>query len=118
MQQVAQYLGGERDYTLIKGGTGPLVYPAAHVYIYTALYYITDQGREIARAQVLFAALYIGVLGVVMACYRMAQVCLNLIASVLVEREGGRWSVVGWESRPLSRVLGKILAYFWMVRGL
>ncbi|KAI9870310.1 MAG: dolichyl-P-Man:Man(5)GlcNAc(2)-PP-dolichol alpha-1,3-mannosyltransferase [Pleopsidium flavum] len=72
-QQIAQYLSGERDYTLIKGSTGPLVYPAAHVYIYTALYYITDQGRDILLAQVLFAGLYLGVLGVVMACYRVAE---------------------------------------------
>ena len=28
MQQIAQYRSGERDYTLIKGDTGPLVYPA------------------------------------------------------------------------------------------
>ncbi len=28
MQQIAQYRSGERDYTLIKGQTGPLVYPA------------------------------------------------------------------------------------------
>ena len=74
MQQVAQYVGGERDYTLIKGGTGPLVYPAAHVYIYTALYHVTDQGRSIALAQALFVALYVGVLAVVMGCYRMAKV--------------------------------------------
>jgi len=28
MQQIIQYRNGERDYTLIKGDTGPLVYPA------------------------------------------------------------------------------------------
>jgi len=28
MQQIAQYRSGERDYTLMKGDTGPLVYPA------------------------------------------------------------------------------------------
>ena len=28
MQQIVQYRNGERDYTLIKGDTGPLVYPA------------------------------------------------------------------------------------------
>lgn len=28
MQQIVQYRSGERDYTLIKGDTGPLVYPA------------------------------------------------------------------------------------------
>lgn len=74
MQQVAQYRAGERDYTLIKGGTGPLVYPAAHVYLYTALYHVTDEGRNIALAQALFAGLYVGVLAVVMGCYRMAKV--------------------------------------------
>jgi len=76
MQQVAQYLAGERDYTLIKGGTGPLVYPAAHVYFYTALYHVTDQGRNIALAQAMFAGLYVSVLAVVMGCYRMAKVCV------------------------------------------
>ena len=30
MQQIAQYRSGERDYTLIKGDTGPLVYPAGN----------------------------------------------------------------------------------------
>lgn len=77
MQQIGQYVSGERDYTLIKGGTGPLVYPAAHVYIYTGLYRITNGGKDVLLAQTLFAVLYVGVLGLVMACYRMAKVgCL------------------------------------------
>lgn len=74
MEQVAQYIAGERDYTKIKGGTGPLVYPAAHVYIYTALYYITDEGRNILLAQQLFALLYQVTLMIVMACYWQAKV--------------------------------------------
>lgn len=74
MQQVSQYLAGERDYTLLKGDTGPLVYPAAHVYIYSALSYLTDNGRNIRLAQILFWALYLEVLSVVMACYRLAKV--------------------------------------------
>ncbi|KAL8720193.1 MAG: hypothetical protein Q9225_002923 [Loekoesia sp. 1 TL-2023] len=73
MQQVSQYLNGERDYALIKGGTGPLVYPAAHVYIYSILYKLTDGGKNILLAQAIFAWLYLGTLTVVMACYRMAQ---------------------------------------------
>jgi alpha-1,3-mannosyltransferase len=75
MQQIAQYGAGERDYTKIYGGTGPLVYPAAHVYIYNALHYVTDHGRDILLAQVIFGVVYLVTLGLVMLCYREARVC-------------------------------------------
>ena len=74
MEQVSQILDGERDYTLIKGGTGPLVYPAAHVYIYSALHYVTNGGKDIFLAQIIFGVLYLGTLSLVMACYRAAKV--------------------------------------------
>ena len=74
MEQVAQYRGGERDYTAIKGGTGPLVYPAAHLYMYTALHAITDGGKNIMLAQIIFLGLYLASLNLVMACYRQAKV--------------------------------------------
>ena len=82
MQQVHQYLQGERDYALIKGDTGPLVYPAAHVYIYSGLYRVTNGGKDILLAQIVFGGLYIAVLSVVMACYRQAKVgcTLQLVA--------------------------------------
>jgi alpha-1,3-mannosyltransferase len=73
MQQVSLYHAGERDYTAIKGSTGPLVYPAAHVYIYSFLHSLTDEGRDIAFGQVLFAVLYILTLGTVMVCYIRAR---------------------------------------------
>ncbi len=76
MQQISQYRNGERDYTLIKGDTGPLVYPAAHVYIYNLLYLLIDGGKNILLAQVIFGGVYLSVLSVVMACYRMAKVLL------------------------------------------
>jgi len=74
MEQIEQFVNGERDYTMIKGGTGPLVYPAAHVYIYWALYHITDKGKNILLAQRLFGILYLSTLAIVMACYRRAKV--------------------------------------------
>lgn len=74
MTQVEQYISGERDYYNIKGGTGPLVYPAAHVYIYKALYGLTDRGVNIVRAQLIFAGLYLCTLALVVVCYRRAGV--------------------------------------------
>jgi alpha-1,3-mannosyltransferase len=74
MQQVSQYLAGERNYELIKGDTGPLVYPAAHVYTYAALHRLTDEGRDILRAQCIFAGVYMAALAVVLAVYRRAGV--------------------------------------------
>lgn len=74
MQQVGQYVGGERDYIKLYGDTGPLVYPAAHVYIYRALYAITDQGQDIKLAQYIFIGLYLATLLLVMQCYRAAKV--------------------------------------------
>jgi hypothetical protein len=57
MQQVSLFLSGERDYSNLKGDTGPLVYPAGHVYIYSGLYYLTDEGRNIKVAQCIFMLL-------------------------------------------------------------
>lgn len=75
MQQIEIYLAGERNYTKIHGDTGPLVYPAMHVYIYRWLYEFTQDGKNILSAQIIFGVLYIFTLGVVMACYRRAKVC-------------------------------------------
>ncbi|EUC38263.1 glycosyltransferase family 58 protein [Bipolaris zeicola 26-R-13] len=74
MQQIAIYLKGERDYKLISGSTGPLVYPGAHVWIYKHLYKWTDEGRNIALAQYIFAVVYLMTLALVMQCYRKARV--------------------------------------------
>lgn len=79
MEQIQLFQDGEREYTKIEGGTGPLVYPAAHVWIYNLLYHITDRGKDILLAQKLFAGLYLLNLAVVMACYRKAKVGTRLL---------------------------------------
>ncbi|KAK6531533.1 dolichyl-P-Man:Man(5)GlcNAc(2)-PP-dolichol alpha-1,3-mannosyltransferase [Arthrobotrys megalospora] len=73
MEQVSQYRAGERDYRNIKGGTGPLVYPAGHVYIYNWLYSLTDGGVQRERVQAVFWVAYMATLWLVMACYRKAS---------------------------------------------
>lgn len=51
MKQVTGFTGGERDYSKLKGDTGPLVYPAGFLYIYSAIQYVT--GGEVFPAQVI-----------------------------------------------------------------
>jgi hypothetical protein len=98
MQQIAIYLKGERDYTKITGDTGPLVYPGAHVWIYKQLYRITDEGRDVQRAQYVFALVYLGALALVLQCYRRARVRLR---SCHVAR-GAR--LTSWRIGPPVRV--------------
>ncbi|EME78375.1 glycosyltransferase family 58 protein [Pseudocercospora fijiensis CIRAD86] len=74
MQQITLYLRGERTYSKISGDTGPLVYPAAHIYIYTTLHNLTSSGENIFLAQTLFAALYLFTLYIVIQTYRQAGV--------------------------------------------
>ncbi|KAJ3778226.1 glycosyltransferase family 58 protein [Lentinula raphanica] len=72
MVQVELYLKGERDYSRISGPTGPLVYPAGHVYIFRFLHDITDAGRNIRFAQHLYALLYIFSVALASAIYGKA----------------------------------------------
>ncbi|CAI9104914.1 OLC1v1003704C1 [Oldenlandia corymbosa var. corymbosa] len=67
MSQVSGFLEGERDYGNLKGDTGPLVYPAGFLYVYSAIQYVT--GGQVFPAQILFGILYIVNLGIVLAIY-------------------------------------------------
>ncbi|KAF9905920.1 dolichyl-P-Man:Man(5)GlcNAc(2)-PP-dolichol alpha-1,3-mannosyltransferase [Linnemannia zychae] len=69
MQEVSGYLKGETDYTKLRGDTGPLVYPAGFVYIYSTLYYATEFGENILRGQWIFMGLYLMTLVVVFSIY-------------------------------------------------
>lgn len=69
MQEVEGFLNGTLDYSKLRGDTGPLVYPAGFLYIFSALYYITAQGARIKIAQYIFAVLYIALLALVFRIY-------------------------------------------------
>jgi alpha-1,3-mannosyltransferase len=47
MQQVSQFKAGERDYMKMYGGTGPLVYPAGFLYVFSILHTVTNGGENI-----------------------------------------------------------------------
>lgn len=59
MQEVEGFLNGTFDYSKLRGDTGPLVYPAGFVYIYSIFYYITDLGKDIYLAQHIFLAIFL-----------------------------------------------------------
>lgn len=85
MEEVDGYESGERDYTKIEGNTGPLVYPAGFLYIFSGLKRLTDEGSNIFKAQVIFAGIYIVNLAVVLVLYCYGRIpsfaaCLLLIS--------------------------------------
>jgi alpha-1,3-mannosyltransferase len=49
MQEVGGFLDGERNYSNLRGNTGPLVYPAGFVYIFSVLRWLTDDGVNIVK---------------------------------------------------------------------
>ncbi|TKY87011.1 hypothetical protein EX895_003688 [Sporisorium graminicola] len=57
--QADLFIKGERDYARLDppNGSGPCVYPAAHLYIYSFFHWLTDGGANILPAQHVFAAL-------------------------------------------------------------
>ena len=73
MQEVTYYINGERNYVNMKGDTGPLVYPAGFLYVFSALYHATDQGSNLALAQYIFIGVYLLVLVVVLYVYAIGK---------------------------------------------
>ncbi len=66
MQEVAPVIHNSTfDYSQLRGDTGPLVYPAGFVWIFSAFYWLTDQGGDLRLAQYLYAALYLLTLSLV-----------------------------------------------------
>jgi hypothetical protein len=58
IQEVEAWLEGETDYMNIRGDTGPLVYPAGFLYLFAWLRWLTDDGKNIAKAQSIFIGIY------------------------------------------------------------
>ncbi|KAI7963089.1 hypothetical protein MJO28_001183 [Puccinia striiformis f. sp. tritici] len=73
MQQIRGYSLGERNYLKLRGDTGPIVYPAGFVHIYSILYSLTQQGQDVKLAQYLFGVVYLITMGFVLAIYKHCQ---------------------------------------------
>ncbi|KAH8117363.1 glycosyltransferase family 58 protein [Phellopilus nigrolimitatus] len=83
MYHVELYLKGERDYSAISGPTGPLVYPAGHVYIHEAVYKATSSGLNIPLAQQIYGGLYLVSIALSCAIYLQAGGIPNWVLLIL-----------------------------------
>ncbi|XP_061394191.1 lethal(2)neighbour of tid protein [Musca vetustissima] len=73
MQECEGFLNGTTDYAQLRGDTGPLVYPAAFVYIYSALYFLTSHGENIRLAQYIFCIIYLLQMWLVLRLYSKSR---------------------------------------------
>jgi len=86
MTQVTTFLSGERDYKELRGSTGPLVYPAGFVYIYSALYAVTERGENIVAAQWIFVGVYLATVGVVLWIYARLNIPFRLTVLLVLSK--------------------------------
>jgi alpha-1,3-mannosyltransferase len=80
MQEVEGVINGTFDYSQLKGDTGPLVYPAGFVYIFSTLYFLTGYGESIRIAQYIYMVIYLITLYLL---YRLYKVCQKVPPYVL-----------------------------------
>lgn len=80
MQQVRSFDKGERNYFKISGDTGPCVYPAGHIYVYSAISWLTQGGKDLRLAQLTFGAIYLICQTAVVETYRKARAPSLLLA--------------------------------------
>ncbi|KAH0978562.1 hypothetical protein GBA52_028281 [Prunus armeniaca] len=129
MSQVSGFLDGERDYSNLKGDTGPLVYPAGFLYFYSAFQYVT--GGEVYPAQILFGVLYIINLGIILFIYGKTDVIAThllqamniggvisaLSGAALVQILLGIPFILSHPFAYISRAfnLGRVFIHFWSV---
>jgi hypothetical protein len=64
------WVDGEHDYRNIRGGTGPLVYPAGFLYLFLAARGLTSNGTDVRQAQNIFLGFYVATQLVVLLLYQ------------------------------------------------
>jgi len=74
MQQVSKFKQGIHTYSQLYGDTGPLVYPAGFVYIFSLLHSLTNHGQNIVIAQYIFVFVYIAHLTLILFIYHCISI--------------------------------------------
>ncbi|KAF3326565.1 dol-P-Man:Man(5)GlcNAc(2)-PP-Dol alpha-1,3-mannosyltransferase isoform X3 [Carex littledalei] len=94
------FLSGERDYSKLKGDTGPLVYPAGFLYVYSLVKFVT--GGHVFPAQILFGVMYIINLALVQFIYLKTDVVLLSQRKKCTSKEGNHAQGVALSARELN----------------
>lgn len=84
MVQIRLIAEGEYDYRKVEGPTGPLVYPAGHVFVYYLLRAVTSMGSNIQLAQYIFACLHTGAMALILRIYRQTKSRVPAIVTILL----------------------------------
>lgn len=92
MQEVDMYEAGELDYRKIRGGTGPLVYPAGFLYLYSFLKSATDNGTDISQAQVYFTFICIWNTAIVLMMYSILTRRMTIYCNTHSQQVALVWS--------------------------
>ncbi|PWY98660.1 ALG3-domain-containing protein [Testicularia cyperi] len=116
--QAELFLHGERDYTRLDpaGGSGPCVYPAAHLYLYSLLHRLTQGGNNLVVAQHAFQILLIANNLVVAALYRLAGLPPLLVLPLILSKRIHSIFLLRLFNDPVALLL--VYVSLWMaVRG-
>jgi alpha-1,3-mannosyltransferase len=77
MQEVGGFLQGDWNYLHLKGDTGPLVYPAGFLYVFSILKFATNNGHDIQRAQYIFTGIYCVMIATLFIIYRKVMLSIK-----------------------------------------
>lgn len=108
MQEVEFVIEGERDYTKIYGGTGPLVYPAGFVYLFIALRWMTNEGTDIRQAQYIFIIFYV--------CNQTLLLTIYHQILPFIRKTEKPWDVWAWRVAMGSLCLSKRIHSIFLLR--
>lgn len=115
MEEVTMWQDGERDYMNIRGGTGPLVYPAGFLYLFCLMKKLTGDGHNIPRAQYLFGILYMINMSIVLSIY--ALLARNtLVMKQTKNKLAHAHRIWSWRVAMLTLCLSKRMHSIFMLR--
>jgi len=113
MEQTETFHNGERDYYQIKGGTGPLVYPAGFLYLFDILRLVTNHGSDIAMAQYIFLGFYMLTQGAVLYIYSQQT---RLLRRTTMKQSNSTMIVWSWRLAMTVLCLSKRVHSIYLLR--